>query len=202
MEPSSQPEVARIDNLLLLEAQIRELFGRTVYSHKVHEKNADIYLKRLKRIKLGQIILSALTTGSLLVALLGEGKESTVIAAVLSALLLLFNSYTKEYDLGAQAQKHSETASKLWDIRESYFSLLTDIATGQISLTRIREKRDKLQEILKSIYEAAPRTDDKAYAMAQQALKIKEDLTFSDSEIDVFLPKQLQRNPNSNQLSR
>jgi hypothetical protein len=29
--------------------------------------------------------------------------------------------------------------------------------------------------------------------MAQTALKIKEDLTFSDSEIDVFLPRQLQR---------
>lgn len=201
MELSSQPEPEKTDNLSILESQIRELFGRTVYSHKVHEKSADIYLRRLKRIKLGQIILTALTTGSIVIALFGEGKEKTIVAAILSTILLIFTAYNKEYDLGSIAQKHSETASKIWDVRESYLSLLADIGTEQISLKNVREEREKLQEKLKAIYESAPRTDNKAYAMAQKALKIKEDLTFSDDEIDVFLPKLLQRNINTKMLN-
>ncbi len=200
MEPSF-PKQDNNENLTILEAQIRELFGRTVYSHKVHEKNADLYLQKLKRIKLAQIILSAITTGTLLWALFGEGKEKTLIAAIFSSLLLMLSAYTKEYDLGSIAQKHSETASKLWDARESYLSLLTDIASGNLTSNKVREKRDVLQETLRAIYETAPRTDDKAYAMAQKALKIKEDLTFSDDEIDVFLPKELQKTRNNKMLS-
>ena len=38
-----------------LEDQVRECFGRVVYSHKAHEKTADILHSRLARIKLAQI---------------------------------------------------------------------------------------------------------------------------------------------------
>jgi hypothetical protein len=47
--------------------------------------------------------------------------------------------------------------------------------------------------MLKAVYDHAPRTDDKAYKLAQRALKINEDLTFSDAELNVFLPKVLQK---------
>jgi hypothetical protein len=46
-----------------LESQIRECFGRCVYTHKTHEQMGDIYSGRLQRTKWTQIILSALTTG-------------------------------------------------------------------------------------------------------------------------------------------
>ena len=179
--------------LAILDSQIRELFGRTAYSHKTHEKCADIYLGRLRRLKLWQIVLSALTTGSLLVSLFGEGKPSTLIAAIFSAILLMLTAYSKDYDLGALAQKHSEIASDLWNARESYLSLLTDIASHSLSAEEARNRRDELQEMLKAIYDHAPRTDDAAYKLAQKALKINEDLTFSDDEINVFLPKALQK---------
>ena len=35
--------------LSILEGQLRECYGRTVYSHKTHEKCADILLARLAR---------------------------------------------------------------------------------------------------------------------------------------------------------
>jgi hypothetical protein len=40
------------DSRAILEGQLRECFGRVVYSHKAHEKCADILLSRLDRIKL------------------------------------------------------------------------------------------------------------------------------------------------------
>lgn len=176
-----------------LESQIRECYGRVVYSHKVHEKCSDIFLKRLNLIKISQISLSALTTGSLLVTLFGEDKVSAIIATLLSALLLGLNAYTKDYDLGELAQKHADTAARLWEIRESYLSFLTDIKLGDQSIENIRARRDELQNSLQSIYQNSPRTNKRAYKEAQKALCLKEEMTFSDKEIDNFLPKSLRR---------
>jgi len=39
----------------------------------------------------------------------------------------------------------------------------------------------------------APDTSSKAYSMAQGALKIKEEMSFTDDEIDQFLPKPLRK---------
>jgi len=192
-QPTPAKTLNEVDSVAVLESQIRECFGRVVYSHKTHEKCADLLLTRHNRIKLLQIALSVITTGSLLVTLLGQGKASTIVAAIASAGLLALNSYTKDYDLGQMSQKHKVTASSLWNIRESYFSLLTDLKANCISYKDAIIRRDTLQQELLTIYEAAPRTAPKAYGMAQKALKINEDLTFSDDEIDHFLPKPLKK---------
>ena len=55
------------------------------------------------------------------------------------------------------------------------------------------ETRDALQARLAAIYKGAPQTDAKAYAKAQEALKRDEDYTFSDGEIDRFLPTSLRK---------
>jgi hypothetical protein len=43
------------------------------------------------------------------------------------------------------------------------------------------------------VYSGAPSTNYKAYTQAQKALKELEDMTFSDDEIDAFLPTELKR---------
>lgn len=179
--------------IIVLEAQIRECFGRVVYSHKTQEKCADIVLKLHKRIKFWLIILSAVTTTSLLIALLGDNKIATVIGAVLSTVLFALTSYSKDYDMGEIAQKHINSANKLWNIRETYLSLLTDINIRNISPNEIIEKRDTLQAELLSIYSGAPRTHYKAYSDASKALKKNAEYTFSDEEIDAFIPNILKK---------
>jgi len=176
-----------------LEDQIRESYARVAYSHKVHEKCADIYHGRLRVLKLWQIGLAAITTGGLIVTIFGEGVTATIVATVTSTILLALNTYTKEDDLGELAQKHTNTAGDLWNVRESYLSLLTDFVSGAVSDDDVRTRRDILQEALKNIYQSAPRTIPKAYVAAQLALKVKEELTFSQDEIDVLLPSHLRR---------
>ena len=171
--------------------QIRELYGRTTYPHKVHEKTADLYHKRLHTMKIVQIVLSALTTGSFLLAIFGDGKAGVIIGATLSTFLLGLNLYLKDYDLGELSQKHIVVASRLWNIRESYLSLLTDLTTEEIPIDECRKKRDDIQTQLSSIYDNAPRTTEKAYKMAQQSLKIDEEMTFSCEEINMLLPEAL-----------
>lgn len=179
--------------LVILESQIRECFGRVVYSHKTQEKCADIVLSLHKRLKLLLIIISAIVTTSLLVKLFGDQDWALMVGVILSTILFGLNTYMKDYDLGEISQKHTNAANELWDIRESYLSLLTDLKANQLSINQIINQRDDLQKRLYNIYSGSPRTNFKAYKEASKALKVNEELTFSDNEIDVFLPKELRR---------
>jgi len=183
----------KIAQMKILESQIRECFGRVVYSHKTQEKCADIVLTLHKRLKLFLIIISAFVTTSLLIKLFGDQEWALMVGVILSTILFGLNTYMKDYDLGEIAQKHTNAANELWDIRETYLSLLTDIKVDQLSINQIISQRDELQKRLFNIYSGSPRTNFKAYKEASQALKVNEELTFSDKEIDAFLPKELRR---------
>lgn len=191
MEQNSQAE--KTNQQEILEAQIRECFGRVVYSHKTQEKCTDIVLKIHRRLKLSLIIISAIVTTSLLIKLFGDNQWALFVGVILSTSLFGLNTYMKDFDLGEIAQKHANAANELWDIRETYLSLLTDIKTNQLSINQIIGLRDVLQKRLFNIYSGSPRTNFKAYKEARKALKVNEELTFSDQEIDVFLPKELRK---------
>lgn len=179
---------------MILEGQLRECYGIAVYSHKTHEKCAYILHTRLSRIKIAQISLSAVTTGSFLSTILGAGKEAAVIGVIISTFLLILNAYTKNYDLGELAQKHKQAANDIWLIREQYLSLLTDLAAGSKVTNVVQAERDRLIIALHGVYAGSPNTTYAAYRSAQDSLKNNEEMTFSDEEINTFLPKQLRRN--------
>jgi hypothetical protein len=164
-----------------------------VYSHKTHEKCADILLARLSHIKLLQIVLSAMTTAGFVSAFFGTGNVGAGIGVVISTGLLVLNAYTKNYDLGELAQKHKQAANDIWLIRERYLALLTDLAAKVKPLETLRQERDKLVIELHAVYAGSPSTTHEAYKKAQEALQRHEDMTFSDAEIDAFLPRELKR---------
>lgn len=195
MEPHSQTEDSPTSRQML-EGQLRECFGRVVYSHKTHEKCADILLARLHRIKIWQIILSAITTAGFVGAIFGDTKVAAILGILVSTVLLVLNAYTKDYDLGELGQKHKQAANGLWLIREKYLSLITDLRMGEKPIEALQEERDVLLKELHGVYTGAPSTNFKAYRKAQEALKKSEDMTFSDDEIDAFLPKELKRKAN------
>lgn len=182
-----------LDSRLILEDQLRECYGRVVYTHKTHEKCADVLQERLAKIKLWQIVLSALTTSGFVASILGGGKPAAVIGIVISTALLVLNAYTKNYNLGELAQKHRAAGADLWIIREKYLSLITDLRMGEKPLETLQKERDALLERLHGIYVSAPSTTFKGYQRAQKALKEMEDKTFSEKEIDAFLPGKLKR---------
>ncbi len=111
----------------------------------------------------------------------------------MSTALLVLNAYTKDYNLGELAQKHRDAAADLWLVREKYLSLLTDLRTDTKPLDQLSGERDALLNDLHAVYKGAPSTNHSAYKSAQEALQKLEDMTFSDQEIDAFLPNVLKR---------
>jgi SMODS and SLOG-associating 2TM effector domain family 4 len=176
-----------------LEAQIRECFGRVIYTHKTHSKMADRAAKRLTHLKITQIVLSSLTASGAVSVIFADQFLLKLITAFMSFGTVTLTAYMKGFDPGAAAQKHRDTAADIWPIRESYLSLLSDIISGDQDIVALRQRRDELQASLAAIYRGAPHTDDRAYGDAQTALKANEEYTFSDEEIDAFLPKHLKK---------
>ncbi|WP_336232852.1 SLATT domain-containing protein [Thalassospira sp. CH_XMU1458] len=181
----------KADDDIFLEDQIRECFGRVVYTHKTHERMADNCAKTLNRYKLWQIILTALTSTSAVGVIVTDKTWVEITTVLISSLTLFVSTYLKNFDLGSTAQKHRDAAAKLWNIRECYLSLLTDLPA--LDRHDAVERRDELQAMLAALYQSAPQTDGKAYIEAQNRLKNMEDLTFSSEEIDCFLPLSLKR---------
>jgi hypothetical protein len=124
-------------------------------------------------------------------------RANTVASAVggvlVSMALLVLTAYTKNYDLGELAQKHKQAANDLWLVRESYLSLLVDLAMKEKPIEALQTQRDALVSQLHAVCSGSPSTTFKAYKKAQNALQKREDMTFSDEEIDAFLPAQLRR---------
>lgn len=150
--------------------------------------------------KWANIVISALITGGAVGALFEEGGAlgsdvafAGYATAALAIFSLIFNAYLKDLDPGALAQRHRESASNMWNLRESYLSLITDAVDDALPLETIRERRDDLQSKLHELYLAAPFTDSKAYGKAQQGLKDNEELMFTEKEIDDMLPHTLRR---------
>ena len=142
---------------ILLESQIRELYGRVVYTHKTHEKCADVLKNRSDGLKLAEILLSAATTTSVLVILFGDGKIFQFIAALFSTALLALTLYSKDFNLLAIAEKHKQAALDILEIREQLLSLLVDIRIGNKEIKQLQQIRDELNEKLINTYRGAPK---------------------------------------------
>ena len=178
---------------VLLESQIREIYGRVVYTHKTHEKCADVLKERNDCLKITEVILSALTTTSILVVIFGEGIIFQLLAALFSTTLLCLTLYSKDYNLLELAEKHKQAALDILEVREKLLSLLVDIRIGNNNIDVFQLERNKLNEQLVNTYRGAPKTINKAYKIASKALQKNEEFTFSDEEIDKFLPENLRK---------
>lgn len=174
-----------------LESQIREAYGRVTYTQTCHDKRIKRLININENIKIAQIAISAVTTGSFLVTIISDKKICGIIGAILSLVLLILNAYAKNFNLIEMAQEHKKVCDLLWKVREEYVSLLTDFEV--LNMNEVMEKRDELQTRTAEVYSNSPRTDAKSYKQAQKALKTEEEQTFSEKEIDVMLPNSIRR---------
>lgn len=174
-----------------LESQLREAYGKIVYTYTCHNKKATRLLKLNDNIKVWQIVLSALSTGGFITTIIFNDTLVKIIGAIISFLLVIVNSYTKNFNLVGEANEHIKTANLLWKIREEYISLLIDFEI--LSVEEIMVKRDELQNRTFEVYSSSLSTDKKSYKEAQKSLKTEEEQTFSEKEIDVMLPSSIRR---------
>lgn len=170
---------------------IRESFGRVVYSHKTYEKECEIQEQNAKKFKwINLLVLTVGSSGSL-GSLITDQNLLLTIGAIFTLAGLGLAIFQMSFNPEEKAFKYKQTAHQLWQVREKYTCFIADIMGDKLIPDEIQRRRDQLLCDLDLIYKNALPTTSRAYALASIALKRDEDFTFSDSEINKFLPKDL-----------
>lgn len=172
-----------------LRTQIREAYGRIVYTYTTHLKKMNRLDKNNRYIKYAQILLSAISTGGFVGSLITNQFVMTCIGGIFSTALLFLNLYFKDFNLAEESKQHRIASDNIWLIREQFISLLTDFDV--LSENDIIARRDELQKLTFEVYNKSPKTDAKSYSDAQRALKTEEEQFFTPEEIDKMLPSHL-----------
>lgn len=175
-----------------IRAQMREEYGKIVYSYTTHLKEAKIIEKRNNIFKIINIVLSAISTCGLIAVIVDwNTKICGIITAFITTGIVIVSTYLKSSGLEEKSISHRNTAHLLWLMREKMISYLSDF--DYLSHQERLNKRDDYIHQLSNIYANELLTSAKAYAMAQDALKNKEEQFFTDDEIDIMLPSSLRK---------
>lgn len=163
------------------------------YTHKTHEKARELCTRQATASKWVNIVLNALTFGGVLTSVTSENRGLLFVALFFATLTAGYTLYQLSFNPTHEAAEHRQAAKSLLRIRDSYIHLLADIQGNALSEKEIRSQRDDLSAQAQKVFLTAPDTSSKAYNLARRALKEREDLTFSDEEIDKFLPVNLRK---------
>ena len=185
MEPNFQ------DHKSQMLVQIKDQYGKLVYSYTCHWNTANHLKTRSSIFQWLQIILSAVSAGGCIAAVVQDQSKLAWIGGVLSTLLLVVGGYLKDKDFDSERNAHISAANNLWMIREEYISLMTDF--DSLGEPEIVVKRDALVKKTYKVYQTAPQTDKKSYSEAQKALKENEVQFFHSDELNCMLPEHLRR---------
>lgn len=196
--PPPSDDDRRSPNVVECEALVdvvRDEFGRIAYSQKTHQKMVDRLNGRLLLEKRLAAMLLVVTTGGTIKGLVSDSRTADVLALVFSSLALLLTVYGLSRNRERQVEQHRLAAQALLLLREQYIHLIGDLHSRAISVEMGRIQRDALTKAAAHVYASAPDTDAASYKAAQRALKVDEEFTFSEREIDMMLPPALRRKP-------
>ena len=183
-------------------ASVRFYFAQSVFNSRCHFIAMDRLEKKEKKLSIFIGIVSAMTIISLILQIFGLEKNyqkiiniATYLGLLTTAVSLIFEVFNKN-DRIKEIFQHKIYAEKYKTLRDEYMGLIEEIMSNSTPEDQLRNKRDEFQNYYSSIGEFAPNFDTIDYEQARIGLGIsklnKEEFTWSDSEIDKFLPKQLQ----------
>lgn len=185
-----------INNYEVLEDVVRDSYSGVVWSHKIQEKQSDIYAEKFKKMETINIGAASITSVGIIAMVFTDPLWLKLVSALVSFASVYITAYFKSFDLQKLIASHKTIANKLISVRDQYKVLLTEIRLQNDSVENLLKRYNELVKETDTIYLEAPSTTDEAVDRASEALKIKKDNTFSDDEIDSFLPISLRRGMN------
>ena len=181
------------DQYNILEDAVRDIFVRAVWSHKIQEKQADIYQKQYKRMETWNIVFASMTSTGIISLCIWNELWIKIISAFLSFATVFIGAYFKSFAPHKMAKTHKEAANDLLIVRNEIICLLTSIKLKEKSVGELEDRYRALMEKANGVYKNAPSTTERAVELAKEALQVKGDNTFSEDETDSYLPAALRK---------
>ena len=157
--------------------QIMDAAGNVLYTYNAHWIIVNRLKARYTRIKITQIVLTALSTGGFLASLIAGIPWLSWVGGFTSATALGLNLYSLNFNIPADIKNHTDAANALWDVREAYKDLFTDY--NDLTNDQIRQRRNKITQEVSHINKMYPGTDEKAFTKAQKNIN---NYMFTDGE--------------------
>ena len=170
---------------------VRQTFASVVWTHKIQEKQADIYNERYELIETSNIVIVSVTACGIISLVFTDQLWIKIGASLLSLLTIAISVYDKTFNLRDLGARHKIAANKLISVRNELLQIMADIHVHKDSVDTINSHYQELVVRLNKIYSEIPTTTSKAVERASDALKKNEEFTYSEEEIDRFLPPTL-----------
>lgn len=176
-----------------LESCVRHTYARVEWSHKIHEKQADIYSKYYKWLETAKIVAASLTSVGIVSLLFTDQLWVKLISAVLSFISVCISTYFKSFDLQSMVTQNKSVAHSLLRVRDELMLLLFEIQTQNREADVLYDAYAKLSRQANDIFDNSPITTDEAVEQARIALNVSKDNSFEDAEVDQSLPSGLRK---------
>lgn len=177
----------------IIESEFRQIFASIVWNHKIHEKHCDINSFWFNILEFCKILSSVITTSGLLTCFFIDEFALKIVTTVFSAVSLFINTFYKTYNLKESRDSHKASALEFLELKNLTISVLSDIKLEKIELEEAISKRDEILAKYHDICKRSLNTCDRAVEKASKALEKQKDNTFSDEEIDSYLPVELRK---------
>ena len=177
----------------IIESEIRQIFASIVWNHKIHEKHSDINSFWFNILEFCKILSSVITTSGLLTCFFIDEVALKIITTVFSAICLFINTFYKTYNLRESRDSHKLSALEFLQLKNETICILSDIKLKKIELDEATKKRNEILLKYHDICKKSLSTCNRAVKKASKALKIQKDNTFSNDEIDSYLPIELRK---------
>jgi hypothetical protein len=190
----SRRDMSMSDALEALENVVRNSFAGVVWTHKIHEKQADIYVNRYKWLEITRIVTASLTSAGVVSSIFFDPIWVKLISAIISFISALISMLFKSFCIQDSCVNHKKAALELLVIRDKYQHLLLSIRTAHKPYVELDNEYLVLENEKHSTYMNLPITTDKAVKLAKTVLQVSKDNEFTDEEIDSYLPQVLHKN--------
>lgn len=172
-----------------MESQLRQVFASVVWSHKIQEKQADIYLSRYNFLEFLRILLAALTSSGIFAVVFMDNFYLKLVTVIIADISLFITTYFKSYDLKELQKQHKKSELEWLELRENIMTVLCDIALNKYDEDELIKKRDEFLKRKIEIAKLCVDANNKAVKKASEDLKVRDNDYYSDEQIDSFLPQ-------------
>jgi hypothetical protein len=140
---------------LTLRDHLQLTFTDILKRHNAHAAKAESRARWGRRLRGSEALLVGGAAIASVGAAFGHGQVLAAVAASLACVALIVLLVNLTFDFDAAARAHAASGAHLWELRERYRSLLSDLHDGALSVVEARLRRDRLIDELRTVYDTA-----------------------------------------------
>ena len=181
------------EKYIILEDVVRNHYANVFWTHKIQEKQTEVYEKRYKCFTLVSIITSAITSAGVISIVFINPTWLKIATVIISFITTAVSAILATFDYNRMAKSNKSTATELVILRDRLLSLLARIRMKEKSVQELENNFDELQKCVHRVYMDAPNTTNKAVKIASAEVGKWRDGVYTNEEIDCLLPESLRR---------